>query len=151
MLEISGAEPSAAAPATKVAAIRALIALVARFGLAGVVNTAIGFAVIAGLDVGLHVSPPLANAAGYLVGMGSGFVLNRWFVFKSHVAARATAPRYIAVVIAAFALNQLILRAVGASVGPGALPHLVAQLAGMAAYTLAVFLACRFWVFRAAG
>jgi putative flippase GtrA len=137
-----------AVPTPKLTAIRSLIALVARFGLAGLINTGIGFAVIAGLDVGLHVSPPLANAAGYLVGMGVGFVLNRRFVFKSQTSARATAPRYIAVVLAAFALNQLILRLAGASLGPGALPHLSAQLAGMVVYTLAVFLACRFWVFR---
>jgi len=138
------------APAPRLAPIRTLIALIARFGLAGLVNTGIGFAVIAGLDVGLHVSPSLANAAGYLVGMGVGFVLNRRFVFKSQTSARATAPRYIAVVLAAFALNQLILRLAGASLGQGALPHLAAQLCGMAVYTLAVFLACRFWVFRAA-
>jgi putative flippase GtrA len=137
-------------PAPKIAVVRSLAALIARFGLAGLVNTGIGFAVIAGLDVGLHVSPPLANAAGYLVGMGVGFVLNRRFVFKSQTSARATAPRYVAVVLAAFALNQLILRLAGASLGQGALPHLAAQLCGMAVYTLAVFLACRFWVFRAA-
>jgi putative flippase GtrA len=112
------------------------------------VNTGIGFTVIAALDVGLHLSPPLANAAGYLVGMGVGFILNRRFVFRSETSARATAPRYIVVVLAAFALNQLILRALGASLGAGALPHLTAQLAGMAAYTLSVFLACRLWVFR---
>jgi len=135
----------------KLTATRALAALVARFGLAGLVNTGIGFTVIASLDVGLHMSPPLANAAGYLVGMGVGFVLNRRFVFKSQSSARATAPRYIATVIAAFVLNQLILRGVGAALGPGTLPHLAAQLTAMAAYTLSVFLACRFWVFRTAG
>ncbi len=140
-----------AKPAPKLPAIGALIALLARFGLAGLINTGLGFAVIAGLDVGLHVSPPLANAAGYLVGMGVGFVLNRRFVFKSQTSARATAPRYISVVLAAFALNQLILRVAGAALGQGALPHLAAQLAGMAVYTVAVFTACRFWVFRAEG
>jgi putative flippase GtrA len=143
-------ETLAPEPGLKLTAIRTLAALVARFGLAGLVNTGLGFAVIAGLDVGLHVAPPLANAAGYLVGMGAGFVLNRRFVFKSQASARATAPRYIAVVLAAFALNQLILRGVGANLGPGALPHLAAQLAGMAVYTVVVFVACRFWVFRTA-
>jgi len=138
-------------PPPKIAAIRTLLSLIARFGLAGLINTGIGFAVIAGLDVGLHISPPLANAAGYLVGMGVGFVLNRRFVFKSQTNPRATAPRYIAVVLAAFALNQLILRVAGASLGQGALPHLAAQLAGMGVYTVVVFLACRFWVFRVEG
>jgi hypothetical protein len=55
------------------------------------------------------------------------------------------------VVLAAFALNQLILHKAGAAFGQGALPHLAAQLAGMAVYTVAVFVVCRFWVFRAAG
>jgi len=142
---------SLANPAPKTAPLRALAALVARFGLAGLINTGLGFAVIAGLDIGLHVSPPLANAAGYLVGVGVGFVLNRRFVFKSQTSARAAAPRYIAVVLAAFALNQLILHMAGAALGQGALPHLAAQLAGMAVYTVAVFVACRFWVFRAEG
>jgi putative flippase GtrA len=143
--------PNSAVPAPRIAALRTLVALVARFGLAGLINTGIGFAVIASLDVGLHVSPPLANAAGYLVGMGVGFVLNRRFVFKSQTRARATAPRYIAVVLAAFALNQLILHVAGATLGQGPLPHLAAQLAGMAVYTVAVFVACRFWVFRGVG
>jgi putative flippase GtrA len=35
--------------------------------------------------------------------------------------------------------------------GQGAVPHLAAQLAGMAVYTVAVFVACRLWVFRAEG
>jgi putative flippase GtrA len=142
---------SLANPAPKTAPLRALAALVARFGVAGLINTGIGFAVIAGLDIGLHVSPPLANAAGYLVGVGVGFVLNRRFVFKSERSARATAPRYIAAVLAAFALNQLILHMAGAALGQGAVPHLAAQLAGMAVYTVAVFVACRLWVFRAEG
>jgi putative flippase GtrA len=111
------------APSPRFATTRTLVALVSRFGLAGLVNTGIGFTVIAALDVGLHLSPPLANAAGYLVGMGVGFILNRRFVFRSETSARATAPRYIVVVLAAFALNQLILRALGASLGAGALPH----------------------------
>ena len=150
MAETSATAPTPA-PTPRFVAAGALVALISRYGLAGVVNTAVGYAVIAGLDVGLHVSPQLANAAGFLVGMGVGFVLNRKFVFKYHSRGRATALRYSLVFLAAFALNQGILHAVGAALGAGRLSHLFAQLCGMAAYTLAMFPACRFWVFRAAG
>jgi putative flippase GtrA len=134
---------------------KALAALVVRFGLAGLASTAVGFAVIAALDAGLHVAPPLANLAGYLVGVPLGFVLNRRFVFRHQGAAGAAGAKYLAAVVAAFCLNQLVLRLAGGFAGPGAVAHLAAQLAGMATYTLTMFLAARYWVFpppaRAAG
>ncbi len=130
--------------------VRALIPLISRFGLAGLINTAVGYAIITGLDVGLHVDPNLANALGYLAGVGVGFILNHSFVFKSAAGRRATGVRYLAVVIPAFLLNQAVLTLAGIVLGPGAVQHMAAQLAGMAWYTITVFLACRFWVFRPA-
>ncbi len=127
---------------------KALTALVARFGLAGLASTVAGFAVIAGLDAGLHVAPALANLAGYLVGVPLGFMLNRSFVFRHEGALSASALRYLVVVAAAFCLNQLVLRVAGGLLGPGAMLHLTAQLCGMATYTITTFLAARYWVFR---
>lgn len=124
-----------------------LLALISRFGLTGLVNTGVGFATAAFLDVGLHVQPALANTAGYLVGVPVSFVLNRTFVFKHHESISATMPRYFASVALAFTLNQLVLHLVGAILGPGARQHLAAQLAGMATYTCINLLVCRFWVF----
>ena len=129
---------------------KALVALVARFGLAGLASTVAGFAVIAALDTGFHVAPPLANLAGYLVGLPLGFALNRSFVFRHEGAASRTAGKYLVAVAGAFCLNQLILRLAGGFLGPGVMPHLAAQLAGMATYTLTTFLAARYWVFRGA-
>ncbi len=122
----------------------------ARFGLAGLVSTAVGFAVIAALDAGLHVAPPLANAAGYLVGVPVGFVLNRGYVFRHGGALGPTGLKYLATVVIAFGLNQIVLRLAGQVLGPAAPAHLAAQLAGMATYTLTTFLLARYWVFRAA-
>jgi putative flippase GtrA len=129
---------------------RAWTALLSRYGLAGVLNTAIGFAIIALLDVGARAPPALANAVGYGIGIGISFVLNRRFVFRSEAAWRRSAPRYLLVVIAAFLLNQAVLRTANAALGAGTTRHLLAQLAGMATYTLIVFTACRLWVFRPA-
>lgn len=122
--------------------------LVSRFALAGAANTGIGFLVIAGLDLGLGLDPRLANAAGYLVGLGVGFGLNRAFVFRSAERATATGPRFLLAAAAAFALNQAMLMLAGHVLGAGGPARLAAQLLGMSAYTAAMFLACRLWVFR---
>jgi putative flippase GtrA len=119
-----------------------------RFGLAGLVNSAVGFAVIVALDPGLGAPPALANAAGYAVGVGVGFALNRGFVFRSRNSLAASGARYGLAALSAFALNQGALRAAGLALGGGAPAHVAAQLAGMATYTAALFLLCRLWVFR---
>ena len=126
-----------------------LIGLLSRFGLAGLVTTAVGFAVIAALDVGLHVPPAAANAAGYAVGIPLGFALNRRFVFRHRGAISRAGLKYIAAIVLGLALNQIVLRLAGLALGPGAPQHLAAQLAGMATYTAVNFLALRVWVFRA--
>ena len=113
--------------------LRGLIGLLARFGLAGLANTAVGFAVIAGLDLGLHVQPQLANAAGYVVGIGMGFALNRKFVFGF-----------------AFVANQGVLAAAHGVLGDSQIEHLAAQFAGMATYTVLTFVLSRYFVFNRA-
>lgn len=123
----------------------------ARFGLAGLVNTAVGFTVVVVLDPVLGLPPALANALGYLVGIAVGFVLNRGFVFRSQGAARTTGVRYVVAAAAAFLLNQAVLRGMGQLLGAGSARRLLAQAAAMAVYSAALFVLCRFWVFRAAG
>jgi putative flippase GtrA len=130
--------------------MREQVGLVARFGLAGLVNTAVGFAVVVALDPGLGVAPAIANALGYAVGMAVGFVLNRGFVFRSREGLPASGLRYAIAALGAFVLNQAVLRLAGAGLGAGAAQHIAAQLCGMGTYSVALFLACRFWVFRPA-
>jgi putative flippase GtrA len=127
---------------------KAFAGLLARFGLTGVVCTAVSFAVIATLDAGLKVSPALANTAGYLVGIPLGFALSRAFVFRHEGAMGVAGAKYLTSVALGFTLNQLVLRAAGQLLGAGAGPHLAAQLTGMAAYTVTTFMLGRFWVFR---
>ena len=126
----------------------ALLGLLSRFGLTGLINTGIGFAVIAALDLGLGIDPRLANAAGYAVGMAVGFALNRAFVFRHAGAVRETGPKYLAAVAAAFLLNQAVLTLTGRALGDGAAAHAAAQVAAMGSYTAALFLLSYLWVFR---
>ncbi|HXQ10051.1 MAG TPA: GtrA family protein [Caulobacteraceae bacterium] len=128
--------------------MREHVGLVARFGLVGLINTAIGFAVVVALDPGLHVAPAIANAVGYLVGVAVGFILNRDFVFRSSRGLTASGARYAIAALGAFVLNQGVLRLAGTAFGLGAVQHIAAQLCAMATYSVVFFLACRFWVFR---
>jgi putative flippase GtrA len=124
------------------------VVLIARYGLVGVVNTLSSLAVITALDIGLRAPPALANAAGYGVGVAISYVLNRRFVFASRDRAGSTGPRYLLAVGGGFLLNQWVLYLALRVLGAGAVQHLLAQVAAMAVYTVSVFLACRYWVFR---
>lgn len=130
--------------------MRDSVGLIARFGLAGLVNTGVGLAVVVVLDPVLGVSPAWANAIGYAVGMTVGFILNHGFVFRSQSGMQASGPRYLLAAVAAFALNQGVLRLAGLALGAGAIAHLAAQLLAMGAYSVALFVICRLWVFRTA-
>jgi putative flippase GtrA len=119
-----------------------------RYGLVGVLNSIVSLSLIAILDLGLHVRPDVANAAGYAVGVLLSFALAKSFVFRSTGKVAATGPRYLVAVAAGFALNQLILHAALRVLGPSPAAHAAAQLSGIGAYTAFVFLACQVWVFR---
>jgi putative flippase GtrA len=129
------------------AGLKSLAGLVARFGVAGLINTVVGFLVIETLDVGLGVQSNIANGCGYAVGMGVGFVLNHGFVFR-YQGGRGVVARYLAVVMLAFLVNQAVLVGVHALLGPTPLMRTAAQLAGMASYTALTFILCQQWVFR---
>ena len=118
-----------------------------RYGLVGLINTAVGYAVILALDLGLKLNPFIANAGGYAVGLLISFVLSRSFVFRSQDSVRRAGPRYVIAVAAAFALNQLVMGAARALLPDAPLGHATSQLAGMASYKVALFLISYFWVF----
>jgi putative flippase GtrA len=124
--------------------------LISRFAAAGVVNTALGLAVIVGLDVGLGVRPALANAAGYATGIAASWLLQRRFVFRTDQAGWATKARFLATMAAAFGLNQAVLWLLARGLGDEPERRLVAQLIAVATYSTVQFLLLNGWVFRSA-
>jgi putative flippase GtrA len=124
--------------------------LLARFGGAGVLTTALGLAVILALDVGLGVDRRLANAAGYLVGASLGLVLQKTFVFRQPAHAPGSTRRYLMVMLLAFALNQTVLTMAGLALPQVRLGLTLAQLLAMGTYTATQFALFRLWVFRPA-
>jgi putative flippase GtrA len=134
-----------------VASRHTLAALLSRFALAGAANTVFGFLVIAGLDLGFGLNPHIANAAGYAAGLVLSFQLSKRFVFRAAKPAPLAGPRFLAAAGGAFALNQAALGGALILLGSGEAARLAAQAAGVATYTVALFLACRFWVFGDGG
>lgn len=118
-----------------------------RFGLVGLANTAVGYAVIlAALAAGF--GDYVSNALGYAAGLALGFVLNRNWAFVTTDPARASHRRQLALYVAAFAIsygaNLLVLATLRID---DAIPSPIAQLAAMATYTASFFVLCRQVVF----
>lgn len=117
----------------------------ARFGVAGGINTAIGFGVILGLTA-LAVAPAIANAAGYAVGVGFSFLLSKHFVFRSKAKGVWELGPFICCFASAFILNQIVLDAAINILG---MRPLWAQLSSIGAYCAIMYLLQRYMVFGA--
>lgn len=126
------------------------LALVSRFVVAGVLNTAVGLSVTLALDIGLGVSPALANAAGYAVGIVVSWLLQRRFVFRSDQSGWATKARWATTIAVSFAVNQGVLHALPFVLGSEPLARTASQVIAMGTYTVVQFILLRAWVFRAA-
>lgn len=125
-----------------------LVGEILRFGLVGVANTTLGLGITSALDLGLHISPQIANAIGYAAGMALSYAMSRAFVFRRAAGAELTAPKFVGALAVAFAVNQLVLLIMGRALGPSQLMHFAAQVLAMASYTVVNFVLCRLWVFR---
>lgn len=126
---------------------RELLLSALRYGLAGLLNTLVGFSIIVALDVGLHLDPHLANAVGYAVGICVSFLLSRFFVFRARKTGRGVSLRYVVAVGSAFVLNQGVLTLARLWAPHGAIWHVAAQGAAAVSYTAALFLLSHYWVF----
>lgn len=115
-----------------------------RFAAVGFVNTTIGLASIYALMFFLGAPPVPANAAGYAIGLSLGFALNRVWTFRSDRPVAHVLPRYFLWVAVCYALN---LGAVVAGTSHLAANPYLAQLLGVATYTVCMFLGCRWFVF----
>jgi putative flippase GtrA len=124
-----------------------MLARLLRFGLTGLANSAVGWAVIfAGLWAGL--SGPVANAAGFGVGLVLSFTLNRRFVFGVTGAVRGReVAKFLAAFAVAYGVNLGVLFAAQGVLGEDSA---LAQLPAIGAYVVIFFLLSQFVVFRPA-
>lgn len=114
----------------------------------GVINTTLGLSVIYLAMAVLGMGVAAANALGYGLGFGLAFVLNRSWTFADTGAWKASLMRWLAVAGLAFACNLGV--AVTAHERAGVDPYL-AQLLGVATYTVLTYLGARHFAFRSPG
>ena len=115
------------------------------FGSVGLINTLIGYAVILFIGLGLGVSPYVANASGYAVGLLISFALNRRYTFSSRQAIIPGLACFLAAFAPSYALNLAVLHL---GVHWLALPEALAQALAIVTYTVTFFVLCRAFVFR---
>jgi putative flippase GtrA len=118
---------------------------IARYGLVGLANTAIGYGLIlAGLWIGL--GDYRANALGYTAGLCFSFVANRRFTFDRRGGVTAgEIIRFLCCFAISYAANLAII-ALGRAWGHA--EHPFVHLAAMAVYSVLFFACMRSVTFR---
>jgi putative flippase GtrA len=116
-----------------------------KFGIVGVSNTLLTFAVYTLLLKVAGMWYLAASAIGFTAGAVNGFLLNRRWTFRGHVGDALTPVRYVVVQGCGLGLNEglLYLFVVGAG-----LDKLLAQVFATGIVTVTTFTANRVWTFR---
>jgi putative flippase GtrA len=117
-----------------------------KFGLVGVSNTLIAFAVFTLLEEVLGVWYVAASGIGFAVGATNGFLLNRSWTFAGHGGDGGAAVRWFVVQGCGLLLN---LALIAAFVELGHLNKLVGQAFATVIVTVITFFVNRRWTFRA--
>jgi putative flippase GtrA len=116
-----------------------------KFGIVGVSNTLLTFAVYTLLLKVFGVWYLAASAIGFTVGAVNGFLLNRRWTFRGHVGDAFTPVRWTVVqgcgLLANLGLVYLFVEEIS-------LDKLIAQACATAIVTVLTFLANRAWTFR---
>ena len=116
-----------------------------KFGIVGISNTLITFAVYTLLLEVFGVWYLAASAIGFLVGATNGFLLNRRWTFADHVGDSLTPVRWGIVQTAGLGMNLGLLYLLVHDAG---IDELIAQALATVAVTVSTFLVNRAWTFR---
>jgi putative flippase GtrA len=116
-----------------------------KFGIVGVSNTLLTFAVYTFLLKVVGVWYLAASAIGFIVGATNGFLLNRRWTFHGHVGDAFTPVRWGIVQGCGLGVNVGLLYVFVHDAG---LDELLAQAFATAVVTISTFFANRAWTFR---
>jgi putative flippase GtrA len=116
-----------------------------KFGIVGVSNTLLTFAVYTVLLKGFGVWYLAASAIGFVVGAVNGFLWNRRWTFRGHVGDALTPVRWGIVQGCGLGLNLGLLYLFVHEAG---LDELLGQAFATVIVTVLTFLANRAWTFR---
>jgi putative flippase GtrA len=116
-----------------------------KFGIVGVSNTLLTFAVYTVLLKAFGVWYLAASAIGFGVGTVNSFLLNRRWTFRGHVGDAFTPVRWAVVQCGGLAVNEGLLYLF---VHDARVEKLLAQALATAVVTVSTFIANRAWTFR---
>ena len=116
-----------------------------KFGIVGISNTLLTFAVYTLLLKVFGVWYIAASAIGFAAGTVNSFLLNRRWTFRGHVGDALTPVRWTVVQCTGLGLNLGLLYLFVHDAG---LDKLVAQAFATAVVTVSTFFANRAWTFR---
>jgi len=116
-----------------------------KFGIVGVSNTLLTFAIYTVLLKVFGVWYLAASAIGFAVGAVNGFLLNRRWTFREHVGDALTPVRWGIVQTCGLGVNEGLLYLFVHDAG---LDKLIGQVCATAIVTVSTFLVNRAWTFR---
>jgi putative flippase GtrA len=116
-----------------------------KFGIVGVSNTVIAFAVYTLLLKVFGVWYLAASAIGFALGATNGFLLNRRWTFRDHVGDSLTPVRWAVVQGCGLGVNEGLLYVF---VHDASLDKLIAQAMATVVVTVSTFFVNRAWTFR---
>jgi putative flippase GtrA len=116
-----------------------------KFGIVGVANTLLTFAVYTLLLKVFGVWYLAASAIGFVVGTINSFLLNRRWTFRGHVGDALTPVRWAVVQCCGLGVNEGLLYVF---VHQAQVDKLLAQAFATAVVTVTTFFANRAWTFR---
>lgn len=117
----------------------------ARYCLVGALNTGVGLSIIFAAMGVFRLSPVVSNAVGFGAGFLVSFALNRQWTFKSTRSMQWSFPLFALICAVGYVLN---LTALVAAIHILDVAPYLAQLVGVGAYAIFVFLGSRFLAFR---
>jgi putative flippase GtrA len=119
-----------------------------KFGIVGISNTLIAFALYTLLLKAFGVWYLLASAIGFVLGATNGFLLNRRWTFAGHVGDSLTPVRWALVQSCGLGVNEGLLFLF---VHEADVDKLLAQALATVFVTVTTFFANRAWTFRHVG
>src|SRR5437867_6019403 len=117
-----------------------------RFGIVGLLNTALGLAVIFAAKAVLGLGDFAANLSGYGVGLMCSFLLNRSWTFRNEGRAYAAFWRFGIAFAVAYGLNLATVFGLRDAMGANSY---LAQACGVVPYTISFYLMSAYYVFPA--
>jgi putative flippase GtrA len=117
----------------------------AKYLLVGLLNTALGYAVIFGCMYLAGWSAILSNVAGYSAGLMISYALNRTFTFRSTAKSHSEIVRFLLVFLISYLSNLGVLWTLIHQAG---IHEGVSQVLAGIVYVVTSFLMNRFYVFK---